>query len=123
MRLSGIMILELLQGLVSVSISLIAFFMPGSSNVSLMLLIATWGIIIGISKIILGSVWGEEIPHKWLPKASGIMILTIGLFLIIFLRSEDISMFSSYMALYTFIFGLLLFIFALDLRALQKKSR
>jgi uncharacterized membrane protein HdeD (DUF308 family) len=122
-RLSGIMILEFLQGVLSIAISLMAFFLPGISNAFLILLIATWAIIIGILKIILGFIWSEEIPHKWVPKTSGIIILIIGLFLIIFqLYSEDIVVFSWYMAAYIFIFGLLLFIFALDLRVLQKRS-
>jgi uncharacterized membrane protein HdeD (DUF308 family) len=123
-RLNRIMILEFLQGLVSITIGLIAFLLLGINNAFLMLLIAIWAILIGILKTILGFVGSEEMSLKWLPKTSGIMLLVLGLFLIIFqLSGEDILVFSLYISAYTFIFGLLLFVFALDLRALQKRSR
>ena len=110
--------MEFLQGLISIAISLIAFFLPGIGNSFLMFLIAIWAVLIGILKTILGFVWGQEVPYKWIPKTSGIVLLVMGLFLMLF--QPDLLVISSYMAAYTFIFGLLVFIFALNLRALQK---
>jgi uncharacterized membrane protein HdeD (DUF308 family) len=121
--MTWILLLEVLEGLVSITISLVALFLPGLTNTALIFLIAIWAILIGILKIIIALFWGQEMLNKWLTKINGIMAILLGLFLIICeLSGADVLIMSLYIGAYTFIFGLLFFVFALNLRELQAAS-
>jgi|GEM_PF-2074552 len=119
-RITWILILEVLQGVVSIAISLAAFSLSGLTNAALIYLIAAWAILIGALKITLGFFWSNEIPHQGLPKINGIMAMLLGVFLIVIeLSGADMLLVSAYIGVYTFIFGLSVLVFAMHLRELQ----
>jgi len=122
-KMNAISLLELLQGTVSIIIGVITLSAVVDKNEKLVLLIATWAIIVGVLKYILYYAWGKDIPHAWLPKASGAMAILLGLFLLFFMHTEkNLMAVAVYLGAYTFVFGLLLLAFAMDIRAVKKES-
>jgi uncharacterized membrane protein HdeD (DUF308 family) len=118
--ITKIKVLEIIQGLVSIGVGIIAFLPLVNTDRALFFFIAIWAIIIGGIKIILSYAWDKTIPNRWLPRTSGILSIAVGLFLLLFLSSADVFISSLYIGTYLIIFGILVFSFALNLRALQK---
>jgi len=118
--ITKIRVLEIIQGLVSIGVGIIVFLPFVNTDRVLFFLIAIWAIVIGSIKLISSYTWDKMIPNKWLPRTSGVLSITVGLFLLLFLTSADVFVSSLYIGTYLIIFGVLVFSFALNLRALQK---
>ena len=123
-RLTWITFLELLQGIVSLSVGAAVFFLPAGSRTLFIFMIAVWAITVGFLKYLVSLVWGHEIPNSWVPKAGGIAAMAIGFLLLIFLFTEkNILAVSIAFSSFLFVYGLLLLVFSLDLKALQEKEK
>ncbi len=122
-KLTAISLIELLQGVISIGAGVIALSMPIYEMSKLIMLISFWAISIGVLKYILYYAWKKDIPHPWLPKSSGIMAVLLGVFLLVYMRTEKSLMaIAVYLGAYTFVYGLLLLAFAMDLRALKRQA-
>ena len=123
-RLSWITCLELLQGIVSLVVGAAVFFFGANDRTLFILLIAAWAFIVGFLKYVVSRLWGHEIPHSWVPKAGGIAAMAIGVLLLIFLFTEkNILAVSIWLSSFLFVYGLLILVFSLDLKALQEQEK
>jgi len=122
-KMTAMTVLEILQSAACLGIAVALLYLPLRTDTALIFLIALWAISVGILKFILSYFWSKDIPHRWLPKAGGIMAMLIGLVTLIYINSEkNIWAVSLFLGSFTFIFGILLLAFSMDLRSLQQEE-
>jgi uncharacterized membrane protein HdeD (DUF308 family) len=71
------------EGIISIVVGGIAFFVPGITALALLLLIAAWAIVNGISEIVTAVRLRKVISHEWLMIAAGIFSVLFGVLLVL----------------------------------------
>jgi len=71
------------EGIISIVVGAIAFFVPGITALALLLLIAAWAIVSGISEIVTAVRLRKVISHEWLMIAAGIFSVLFGVLLVL----------------------------------------
>lgn len=102
------------EGVVSVIIGLLAFAWPDITVMALLLLIAAWAVLTGIAEIAAAIRLRRSIRGEWLLAASGLLSLALGVLLILFPGPGLLALLWM-IAVYAFVFGLLLVGFGLRL--------
>jgi len=110
-----------IEGIVSVTIGLIAFILPGITSLVLLLLVAAWAIVSGIIQLNLAFNFFATFPGKWLLVITGIISLLFGL-LFAFRPGTGLLVIGRLIGIYALICGLLILGLAIHLRALGKPS-
>ena len=66
------------SGIISIAAGVIAFMWPGITTLSLVLLIAAWAIVSGISEIAMAIRLRHFIRHEWLMALAGVVSVLLG---------------------------------------------
>lgn len=106
----------ILTGLCSLAAGIIAFIHPGFTAWALVVLIAAWAVINGISEIVTAVRLRKVITHEWLLILAGIASVAFGV--IFFLRPvAGVLVMLWWIASFAVIFGILLIAFSFRVRA------
>lgn len=106
-----------LIGIIGILAGVVTFLWPGITVVVLMMFIAAWAIIMGVSQIVGAIRVRKEINNEWLLIVSGALSVTFGL-LMIFLPVASAMALVWLIATYAIVFGVMLILLALRLRRL-----
>jgi len=68
----------LIEGIVSLIVGIVTFFLPAATALSLVLLIAAWSLITGIAEIVAAIRLRNHIQHEWLLGLSGLLSVALG---------------------------------------------
>lgn len=71
------------RGLASIAAGLIALLMPGLTAFALLMVIAAWAIVSGVSEIVAAVKLRRQIEHEWLLGAEGVLSVVFGALLLI----------------------------------------
>jgi uncharacterized membrane protein HdeD (DUF308 family) len=71
------------QGIISIVVGVIAFFVPGITALALLLLIAAWAIVSGIFEIVTAVRLRKVISHEWLMIGAGSLSVLFGILLML----------------------------------------
>jgi uncharacterized membrane protein HdeD (DUF308 family) len=71
------------RGLVSILAGLIALFLPGITAFVLLVVIAVWAIVSGISEIVAATKLRKQIRGEWLLAAEGVLSIVFGVLLLL----------------------------------------
>jgi uncharacterized membrane protein HdeD (DUF308 family) len=71
------------RGLVSIAAGLIAFLMPGITAFALLVVIAAWSIVAGISEIVMAVKLRKMIKYEWLLGLEGGLAIAFGVLLLL----------------------------------------
>ena len=110
----------LLEGIVGILAALCAWLVPGVTLAFLVFLIAAWAIVTGILEIVAAIRLRRHIPGEWLLILTGVISIIFGVLLYIAPIAGAIVI-VWWIAAYAMIFGILLLILALRLRALHPR--
>ena len=106
----------LLEGLLGIGAGIVALLWPGLATLVLIYIIASWAIFTGILEIATAIRLRNEITNEWFLALGG--VLSIGLGILLFLQPAAGSLAIIWMiAGYAVVFGLLLLILGIRLRA------
>lgn len=72
----------IIEGVVSIGVGIIAFLWPGITTLSLLLLIAVWAIVSGVSEIVMAIRLRKVIHGEWSMVLAGIVSLLLGVLLL-----------------------------------------
>jgi uncharacterized membrane protein HdeD (DUF308 family) len=107
---------DLLQGIVSMIAGLVALLVPSIAALSLVLIIGAWAIITGIAEVALTIRLRHRLQSEWLWALAGIASIVFGAVLVLFPAAGALA-FVGLIALYAVVFGFLLILLGLSLRA------
>jgi len=71
------------EGIISIIVGVIAFFVPGITALALLLMIAAWAIVGGIFEIVTAVRLRKVISHEWLMIAAGALSVLFGVVLLL----------------------------------------
>jgi uncharacterized membrane protein HdeD (DUF308 family) len=71
------------EGIISIIVGVIAFFVPGITALALLLMIAAWAIVGGIFEIVTAVRLRKIISHEWLMIAAGVLSVLFGVVLLL----------------------------------------
>lgn len=103
------------EGIISIIVGAIAFFVPGITALALLLLIAAWAIVNGIFEIVTAIRLRKVISHEWLMIAAGILSVLFGVLLILQPAVGALAM-VWWIGGFAIVFGILLVALAFRLR-------
>ncbi|MGB8212541.1 MAG: HdeD family acid-resistance protein [Anaerolineales bacterium] len=109
----------LLEGLAGIIIGVLVFLWPAITTAVLITLIAVWGLVTGIMEIVAAIYLRTVIEGEWLLVLDGILSLLLGAFLVAFpVLGAQVLVWL--VGAYAILFGILLFVLALQVRRLGK---
>ena len=73
----------IVRGLVSILAGLVAMLLPGITALALLMVIAAWAIVSGISEIAMAVKLRRQIEHEWLLAAEGALSIVFGVLLLL----------------------------------------
>lgn len=109
----------LLEGLVGITVGVLAFIWPGLTALALLYLIAAWAVATGILEIIAAIRLRKHITGEWLLALTGMVSIALGV-LLIMLPAAGLLALVWVIGAYALLFGLLLLALAWRLRALRQ---
>ena len=71
------------RGLISIAAGLVALLMPGITAFALLVVIAAWAIVAGISEIVMAVKLRKMIKYEWLLGLEGVLAIAFGVLLMI----------------------------------------
>jgi len=107
----------LLAGIFSIGASLVTFFYPGLTALSLVYCIAFWSISSGVTEIIAAIRLRKEIEGEWLLALAGLLSVIFGVFLVAAPGAGALGLLMV-IAGYAFVAGIVLILLGFRLRAL-----
>jgi uncharacterized membrane protein HdeD (DUF308 family) len=108
---------QLVGGIISVLAGLVAFVWPGTTALSLALVIGVWAVILGISQMALAFEAKKTLGLWWLWLITGIVTTLFGLFLVTFPGPGILSLLGL-LSSFAVLFGILLIASGVGLRRL-----
>jgi uncharacterized membrane protein HdeD (DUF308 family) len=106
---------HLIQGLAGVVVGLIALLLPGVAALSLIILIAAWAIVTGVTEILLTIQLRDRLRSEWLWVLTGLASILFGLALFLFPAAGALAL-AWLIGAYAISIGVLLFALGLSLR-------
>jgi len=103
------------EGIISIIVGAIAFFVPGITALALLLLIAAWAIVNGIFEIVTAVRLRKVISHEWLMIAAGVISVLFGVLLMLQPAVGALAMIW-WIGGFAIVFGILLLSLAFRLR-------
>lgn len=73
----------IVRGIASIGAGLIALLMPGITAFALLMVIAAWAIVSGVSEIVAAVKLRRRIEHEWLLAGEGVLSVVFGVLLLI----------------------------------------
>lgn len=71
----------ILRGIISIAAGIIALVVPRITAIALLIVIASWAIVAGISEIVLAVRFRKLIHHEWLLAVEGVLSIAFGIVL------------------------------------------
>jgi uncharacterized membrane protein HdeD (DUF308 family) len=105
-----------IQGLAGIVAGLIALLLPATAAIALILLIAAWAIVIGVTEIYLSIRLRDRLQSEWLWVLTGLASILFGLALVVFPAAGVLAM-AWLIGAYAICVGILLFALGLSLRS------
>jgi len=102
-------------GVLGIAFALMAFFWPGETAITLVLLIGAWAVVRGVFEIVAAIQLRKEIANEWLWIIGGIISVIFGLFVIAAPGAGALALIWV-IACYAIFFGILMIGFSLRLR-------
>lgn len=102
------------EGIVSIAVGILTFAWPGITAMVLLALIAAWAVLTGIAEIAAAIRLRRTIRGEWLLAASGVLSIVLGVLLFLFPGPGVLALLWM-IAVYAFVFGILLVGFGLRL--------
>jgi uncharacterized membrane protein HdeD (DUF308 family) len=106
---------QLVGGIISVLAGVVAFVWPGTTALSLAIVIGVWAVFLGVSQIALALEVRKTVQLWWLWLITGIVTTLFGLFLVL-LPGPGILSLLGILSAYAILFGVLLIVSGLALR-------
>ncbi|HVP37478.1 MAG TPA: HdeD family acid-resistance protein [Terriglobales bacterium] len=106
-----------LEGIVGIAVGILTFIWPGITAIVLLYFIAAWAVITGVFEIIAAIRLRRTIENEWLLVLGGLVSVLLGILLFAFPKEGALSVIWV-IAVFAFIFGILLIAFAFKLRGL-----
>jgi uncharacterized membrane protein HdeD (DUF308 family) len=105
----------LAEGILSILVGLITFFLPAATLLGLLMLIAAWSLLTGIAEIVAAIRLRKQIEGEWLLGLSGVLSVALGIlfFLMPFTGALVVAM---WIGAYAVVFGVLLIALGIKLR-------
>ncbi|HEY9800500.1 MAG TPA: HdeD family acid-resistance protein [Leptolyngbyaceae cyanobacterium] len=113
--------LLLVEGIIGIAVSAIAFISPGIAGFVLLYLIAIWAIGTGVFEIIASMQLRQTIVNERLPAVAGIISVIFGVMLIIWPVAQALAILWL-IAAHNIVFGTLLLILGLRLRSWGRRN-
>jgi uncharacterized membrane protein HdeD (DUF308 family) len=107
---------HVIQGLAGIVAGLIALLLPATAAIALILLIAAWAIVIGVTEIYLSIRLRDRLQSEWLWVLTGLASILFGLALVVFPAAGVLAM-AWLIGAYAICVGILLFALGLSLRS------
>lgn len=111
----------LLEGLAGIAAGVIAFAWPGLTAFALLYLIAGWAVVTGIFEIIAAIELRREITGEWMLVLNGILSVIFGILIAVFPSAGALSI-VWIIALYSWIFGLLMIMLGFQMRGWSQNA-
>ena len=109
--------LLLIQGILGVLASLVAFFWPGLTALALLYFIAAWAIVTGIMEIVAAIRLRQEIEGEWALGLSGLLSVIFGILLVVLPAPAGLLSLVWLVGAYAVATGVLLLILAFRVRS------
>jgi uncharacterized membrane protein HdeD (DUF308 family) len=111
-----------LEGCVSVLAGLLAFFLPGVTALSLLLLIAAWSIVTGVLEIAAAIRLRRQIKGEWLLGLSGALSVAFGVLMMAFPGAGALAV-VLWIGAYAIVFGAVLIALGVKVRKWTRAGR
>jgi len=105
-------------GIVSVAAGVVSFVWPGITALAVVLVIATWAIIVGVAEIAFALAWPNTLAHPWLGALAGAISVVYGVLLALWPRSGAAAL-TWLLGIYAIVYGATLLYYAYRLQALR----
>lgn len=106
-------------GLIGVLAGLCAFFWPGVTAITLVMIIGFWAVAIGIFEIIYAIQYRAVSAHPWVIGLSGALSAVVGVYIVIYPGAGALSLIWL-IGLYAIVNGILMFTAAIQLRRARR---
>jgi len=110
----------LLEGTVGISVGLIAFFWPGTTALTLLIMIAAWAILTGGLELYAAIRLRRVISNEWSLAFSGVLSVIFGILLLTRPDAGAVAL-GWLLGLYAVVFGVSMLVFAWRLRGLLER--
>jgi uncharacterized membrane protein HdeD (DUF308 family) len=112
----------LLQGLVSIAVGVVTFFMPDLTALALVYLIAAWALITGMLEIVAAIGLRKLIRGEWWLAVSGVLSGSFGIMLFVWPGAGALAL-VLWIGIFSIVLGMLLLLLAFRLRVLRDELR
>ena len=109
-------------GVAGVAAGIVALLWPGLTALAVVLIIAGWAIILGVSEIAFALSWPNTLAHPWLAALSGAISVLYGLLLAVWPRSGAVAL-TWLLGVYAIIYGAMILYYAYQLRTMGQDVR
>ncbi|QEM81454.1 HdeD family acid-resistance protein [Halomonas binhaiensis] len=111
----------LLWGLASISVGGLTFASPGITALVLLVYIAVWAMVTGLSQLVMAFRLRKEVRGEWLMGLSGLASVVFGILLIVVPGAGAIALLWL-IAFYAVLFGILLVVLSMRIRKFGKRE-
>jgi uncharacterized membrane protein HdeD (DUF308 family) len=105
-------------GLLGIAAGVVTFVWPGITALVLLMVIASWAMLMGVFQIVAAIRLRKEIEGEWMIALSGVLSVAFGALLVIYPGAGALAM-VSLIAAYAFLFGILMIVFGFRLRSYE----
>ncbi|HEX6542459.1 MAG TPA: HdeD family acid-resistance protein [Ktedonobacterales bacterium] len=112
----------LIEGIAGIVIGILTFLWPGTTALVLLLFIAAWAIITGITEIVQAIQLRRVINNEWLLIIGGILSVIFGILLLFFPAAGALAL-VWLIGIYAILFGIVLLVLAWRLRGMTQRSQ
>lgn len=111
-----------LMAVLGITAGVMTFFNPGMTMIALLMLIASWSVVIGGLKIVTAVRMRNEIEGEWLLGIAGLISVVFGIAMFVHPGAGALAV-VWLISIYAIMFGVLLVIFSLKARSMGKNAK